>query len=141
MLLRCYRDGHDPKTADGWLPTDDAGVWADDGGLTVLGRRTEMIVSGGEKVWPAVVEAVLAAHPAVAEVAVAGRADPEWGEAVVAWVVPADATCPPSLATLRSFVAEQLPSYAAPRRLTLVDGLPRTALGKLVRHRLPGSTE
>lgn len=143
MLLRCYRhdgdgDDLDPKTDDGWLPTDDAGAWGSDGRLVVLGRRTEMIVSGGEKVWPGVVEEVLGSHPDVADVAVAGRPDPQWGETVAVWIVPVDASSPPDLETLRRFVAEQLPSYAAPRRLTLVNGLPRTALGKLARHRLPG---
>ena len=57
---------------------------------------------------------------------------------MAAWVVPVDASRPPTLRSLRAFVAEQLPSYAAPRRLTLVDALPRTALGKIARHRLPG---
>jgi O-succinylbenzoic acid--CoA ligase len=138
MLLRCYRDGHSPRTTDGWLPTGDAGTVDHDGRLTVFGRRAEMIITGGDNVWPAAVEAVLLDHPGVADVAVAGRPDPEWGQRVAAWVVPADATRPPTLSTLRAWVAGQLPAYAAPREVTLVDGLPRTALGKLVRHRLPG---
>ena len=136
MLLRCYRDGHDPKTADGWLPTGDVGSLDESGRLTVIGRREEMIVTGGENVWPHAVETVLAAHPSVEEVAVAGRPDPEWGERVAAWVVPRDFSRPPSLSMLRAFVSEQLPSYAAPRELMLVSDLPRTALGKLARHRL-----
>ncbi len=96
-----------------------------------------MIVTGGEKVWPQAVEDVLGRHPGVADVAVAGRPDPEWGQRVVAWVVPVDASRPPTLSSLRALVAEQLPSYAAPRQVTVVDTLPRTALGKLARHRLP----
>jgi O-succinylbenzoic acid--CoA ligase len=138
MLLRCYRDGHDPRTTDGWFPTGDAGALDGDGRLTVAGRRAEMIITGGENVWPQAVEDVLGHHPDVAEVAVAGRPDPEWGQRVVAWVVPTDPSRPPVLSALRAFAAEQLPSYAAPRQLTLVDALPRTALGKIARHRLPG---
>jgi O-succinylbenzoic acid--CoA ligase len=84
-------------------------------------------------VWPAAVEAVLGAHPAVAEVAVVGRPDPEWGQQVVAVVVPADAAAPPTLDDLRAIVKEQLAPWAAPRRLELVPSLPRTALGKIVR--------
>jgi acyl-coenzyme A synthetase/AMP-(fatty) acid ligase len=87
------------------------------------------------------VESVLGAHPDVAEVAVAGRPDPEWGQQVAAWVVPVDASRPPTLSSLRAFVADQLPSYAAPRHVTLVGTLPRTALGKIARHRLPDHLE
>lgn len=141
MVLRCYRDGHDPKTADGWLPTGDAGLVGSDGRLTVFGRRADMIITGGENVWPLAVEEVLGVHPDVAEVAVAARPDPEWGQRVAAWVVPVDSSRPPTLSSLRSFARERLPSYAAPRQLTLVHALPRTALGKVARHRLPGGDE
>jgi O-succinylbenzoic acid--CoA ligase len=137
MLLRSYRDGHDPKTEAGWLATGDAGSLDDRGRLTVLGRRAEMIITGGENVWPEAVEAVLQQHNDVAQVAVAGRPDPEWGQRVAAWVVPADPARPPTLAALRGFASEQLPAYAAPKQLTLVDTLPRTALGKVARHLLP----
>jgi O-succinylbenzoic acid--CoA ligase len=141
MLLRCYRDGHNPTTTGGWLPTGDAGAVDRDGRLTVAGRRSELIITGGENVWPHMVESVLGAHPDVAEVAVAGRPDPEWGQQVAAWVVPVDASRPPTLSSLRAFVADQLPSYAAPRHVTLVGTLPRTALGKIARHRLPDHLE
>ena len=114
MLLRGYRDGRDPKTADGWLPTGDAGALDRDGRLTVFGRRADMIITGGEKVWPHAVEEVLVVHHDVADVAVGGRPDPEWGQRVVAWVVPVDSSRPPTLSSLRAFAAEQLPSYAAP---------------------------
>jgi O-succinylbenzoic acid--CoA ligase len=135
MLLRTYRDGTDPRTPDGWVPTGDLGALRD-GRLEVHGRRGDRIVTGGEKVWPAVVERVLAAHPAVAEVAVVGRADPEWGQRVVAVVVPSDAAAPPSLEELRDRVKHELPAYAAPRVLELVAALPRTASGKVVRRDL-----
>jgi O-succinylbenzoic acid--CoA ligase len=79
------------------------------------------------------VERVLGAHPAVAEVAVVGRPDPEWGQRVVAVVVPSDPTSPPSLDALRDAVKAELPAYAAPRELILAEALPRTALGKVAR--------
>jgi O-succinylbenzoic acid--CoA ligase len=132
MLLRCYRDGTDPRTADGWFPTDDLGELRD-GVLLVRGRRGELIISGGENVWPAAVERALREHPAVADVAVVGRPDAEWGQRVVAVVVPADAGSPPVLDDLRSHVQERLPAFAAPRELRLVDELPRTASGKVRR--------
>jgi O-succinylbenzoic acid--CoA ligase len=121
------------RTPDGWLRTGDAGEIDPGGRLHVIGRADERINTGGEKVWPQQVEAVLAAHPKVAEVAVGGRLDPEWGERVVAFVVPADPADPPTLAELREAVAERLPRYAAPRELVLVPSLPRTSLGKVRR--------
>jgi O-succinylbenzoic acid--CoA ligase len=138
MLLRCYRDGTTPVDGDGWLHTGDAGSWADDGRLQVHGRRGDLIITGGENVWPDAVERVVAGHPGVREVAVAGVDDPEWGQRVVAWVVPADPTAPPSLADVRAWVSEQLPPYTAPRELLLVPELPRTALGKVPRASLIG---
>ncbi|MDP9006914.1 MAG: fatty acid--CoA ligase family protein [Actinomycetota bacterium] len=133
MVLRCYRDGTDPRDRAGWLPTGDAGSVAADGTVQVRGRLAEVIVTGGEKVWPAPVEEVLGRHPGVAEVGVAGRPDPTWGQRVVAVVVPADAASPPELAELRSWVKQSLPAYAAPRQLVLVARLERTASGKLRR--------
>lgn len=134
-LLRCYRDGADPKAPDGWLPTGDVGEMVD-GRLVVHGRASDLIVTGGENVWPAAVEQVLRAHPAVADVAVVGRADGEWGERVVAVVVPADPSGPPSLDQLRAWVKEELPAYTAPRELVLTEALPRTPSGKLRRQAL-----
>ncbi len=133
MLLRAYRDGTDPKDADGWFPTGDLGSWRDDGRLHVAGRRAELIITGGENVCPEAVEAALREHPAIADVAVTGRSDPEWGERVVAFVVPADAAEPPTLAALRDHVKANLPAWCAPRQLVLVEQLPRTALGKVRR--------
>lgn len=124
-------------TPDGWLRTGDAGEIDRDGRLHVLGRADDLINTGGEKVWPRQVEAVLAEQPKVADVAVGGRPDPEWGERVVAWVVPTDPAAPPTLAELRDAVARLLPRYAAPRELVLVQALPRTSLGKLRRSALP----
>jgi O-succinylbenzoic acid--CoA ligase len=137
MLLRAYRDGTDPFDEGGWFATGDSGELDANGRLHVQGRIAELIISGGENIWPAAVEAVLRGHPAVAEAAVAGRPDPEWGERVVAWIVPADPGSPPALAELRATVASLLAPYAAPRQLVLVDRLPKTGLGKVWRDRLP----
>ena len=133
MLLRCYRDGTDPRIAGGWLPTGDGGRLGPDGTVTVFGRMAEVIVTGGEKVWPAPVEAVLARHAGVKEAAVWKRPDPEWGERVVAWVVAVDRAAPPDLGALRDLVAAELAPWAAPRELVVTGSLPRTASGKVVR--------
>jgi O-succinylbenzoic acid--CoA ligase len=130
MLLRRYRDGTDPKDTDGWLPTGDAGEWTADGRLVVHGRRGELIISGGENVWPQPVEQVLATAPGVADVAVTGVADPEWGQRVVAVVVPLDRAHPPTLDALRAHAKTSLPAFCAPREIRLVDAIPRTSLGK-----------
>ncbi|HVB93749.1 MAG TPA: fatty acid--CoA ligase family protein [Acidimicrobiales bacterium] len=136
MLMRAYRDGTDPRLPGGWLPTGDAGSLDEHGTLSVFGRTAEVIVTGAEKVWPSAVETVLARHPGVAEVAVWKRPDPEWGERVVAWVVPADVSEPPALESLRATVAEQIAPWAAPKELVLVAILPRTSSGKVQRSRL-----
>lgn len=135
-LLRAYRDGTDPKDADGWYPTGDLGRVADDGTIHVHGRRDHLIITGGENVWPDPVEQVLAAVPGVADVAIGGRADPEWGQRVVAFVVPGDPSAPPSLEALRAAVKDVRPAHDAPRELVLVDAIPRTALGKVRRNAL-----
>ncbi len=136
MLLRCYRDGHDPRTNDGWFPTGDLGAIDHIGRLTVHGRRSDLIVTGGENVWPEPVEAVLRAHPGVVDAAVIGVDDPEWGHAVTALVVPSDHDNPPTLEQLREHVKAQLPAFHAPRRVVVSAELPRTTLGKLMRARL-----
>ncbi|MFN2588151.1 MAG: class I adenylate-forming enzyme family protein [Actinomycetota bacterium] len=119
----------------GWFVTGDLGEWAD-GRLRVLGRADDLIVTGGEKVSPVEVESLLAAHPAVADVAVAGRADDEWGERVVAYVVPAPGSRP-TLDELRAHVAAATAPYKAPQELVLVDELPRLPSGKVARASLP----
>jgi O-succinylbenzoic acid--CoA ligase len=139
MLLRAYRGrtGESiPLDTGGWLATGDAGRLGPEGRLTVEGRLSDLIVTGGENVWPTPVEEVLRSHPDVSEVAVAGRADPEWGEEVVAWVVPGPSG-PPPLEDLRALVREQIAAFAAPRRLVVVDALPRTSIGKVQRSLLP----
>jgi o-succinylbenzoate---CoA ligase len=124
-------------TNDGWLRPGDAGEIDRDGRLHVVGRIDDLINTGGERVWPDQVEAALRDHPGVREVAAGGRLDPEWGQHVAVWIVPADPADPPSLEELRAFAARTLPRYAAPRELTLADRLPRTLSGKLRRAALP----
>jgi O-succinylbenzoic acid--CoA ligase len=136
MVTRAYRDGTVPTDADGWLATNDAGEWDGEGRLVVHGRRGDLIITGGEKVWPTAVEQVLGRHPAIAEVAVIGRPDPVWGYTVVAVVVPRDPADPPGLDSLRAQVKEVLPAYCAPRALEVVEALPRTLLGKVERRSL-----
>lgn len=136
-LLRCYRDGTTPLR-DGWLSTGDLGRWSDDGQLEVLGRADDLIVTGGENVWPDAVERLLATHPLVAEVAVTGTADDRWGQIVTAHVVPRDANDPPTLDDFRRHVDGVLADYCAPRRLHLVASIPRTSSGKPRRRELAG---
>ena len=89
-----------------------------------------MIVTGGENVWPQPVEQVLLGTPGVADVAVVGADDPDWGQRVVAFVVPPDPQAPPTLEQLRAHAKTRLPAFCAPRELRLVAAIPRTALGK-----------
>lgn len=134
MLLRAYRDGR-AALQGGWLATGDLGRWLPDGRLHVDGRRGDLIVSGGENVWPEPVERALRANPLVADVAVTGTPDEEWGQVVTAYVVRRGPTVP-TLAELRRAVKAMLPAYCAPRRLVMVDAIPRTLLGKLRRDAL-----
>jgi o-succinylbenzoate---CoA ligase len=138
-LMRGYRGDPDATAkalAGGRLRTGDAGRFDAAGRLRVEGRIGEVIVSGGLKVWPAPLEAVLRDHPAVADVAVTGAPDPVWGERVVALVVPADPALPPTLDELRDHAGARTGRHRAPRELVIVDALPRTALGKLRRGEL-----
>ncbi|MGH8899246.1 MAG: AMP-binding protein [Egibacteraceae bacterium] len=136
VLARGYR-GHPDLDAeafhDGWFCTADLGRWAPEGQLEVLGRADDVIVTGGENVAPATVAGLLAEHPEVAAAAVVGRCDPEWGQRVVAVVVPTDPRRPPALEGLRRFVAERATAAHAPRELVLVDALPLLGSGKLDR--------
>jgi O-succinylbenzoic acid--CoA ligase len=135
-LMRGYRlSSSQPFTADGWLRTHDAGVVSDDV-LHVLGRLDDLIVTGGEKVWPSEVEAVLREHPSVSDVAVAGVPDPEWGARVTAYVVPRDPAASPSLEELRAFCAGRIAKFKAPRALKIVEALLKTSSGKVKRTQL-----
>ncbi|MFD0662446.1 AMP-binding enzyme [Thermocatellispora tengchongensis] len=126
MLFSGYRLRPDltaAATEGDWFVTSDLGELKD-GRLRVLGRADDVINTGGEKVVAGVVAEVLRAHPAVADVAVVGRPDPEWGEKVVAVAVPADPAAPPTLETLRALVKDRLPAHAAPKELLVLPRLP-----------------
>ena len=123
-------------TTDGWLRTGDLGAIDDEGRLSVLGRADHLIRTGAEKVWPEEVERVLATHPKVADVAVSGQPDPEWGEHVAAFVVPRTIDDPPSLEELRAHGTERLARFKLPREVRLVPAIPRTTTGKVRRSSL-----
>jgi O-succinylbenzoic acid--CoA ligase len=120
---------------DGWLHTGDIGRIDADGYLYVLDRRDDLIITGGENVYPAEVEAALLAHPRVAEAGVVGLPDPEWGHRVVAIVrLTSDADAEPAVEALREHCRSLLGAYKVPREITIVtEPLPRTASGKLRR--------
>jgi o-succinylbenzoate---CoA ligase len=117
----------------GVLRTGDLGRFGDGGRLEIVGRKSDTIVSGGENVAPAEVEAALLAHPAVADAGVFGRPDPEWGEAVTASVV---LRAPADPQELREWVAGRLARFKVPKSVELAEALPRNASGKLLRREL-----
>jgi malonyl-CoA/methylmalonyl-CoA synthetase len=125
--------------ADGWLHTGDVGEVAPDGSLAIRGRLKELIISGGFNIYPREVELALEAHPAVAEVAVAGVPSERWGEEVTAFVVAAQ---PVSAEELIAHARERLAPYKCPRQVRFLEALPRNAMGKVQRSALPtGSAE
>jgi long-chain acyl-CoA synthetase len=122
-------------TPDGWLRTGDGGFLDDDGYLFLTDRIKDMIVSGGENVYPAEVEEALAHHPDVAEVAVIGVPDERWGETVKALIV-ARSGSTPTADELVAFARERLAGYKLPRSIELVDDFPRTPTGKVLKREL-----
>jgi acyl-CoA synthetase (AMP-forming)/AMP-acid ligase II len=123
-------------TGDGWLRTGDLATIDGTGLVRLTGRATDMYIRGGYNVHPAEVEAVLLAHPAVAEVAVVPRPDEVLGEVGVAVVVLTDGTAPPTLDDLRSFAADRLATYKLPEAMAVVDHLPLTTMDKVDRRAL-----
>jgi O-succinylbenzoic acid--CoA ligase len=121
---------------DGWLHTGDVGAIDPEGRLRVLDRRADLIVSGGENISPAEVEAVLGEHPEVAEVGVAGLPDPDLGSRVVAWIVPRAGAHPRS-EDLQHFCRERLAGFKVPKEMRFAAELPRNSSGKLLRRSLP----
>jgi len=120
---------------DGWLHTGDIGFLDAIGALQVLDRRDDLVVSGGENVYPAEIEAVLLEHPAVADAGVTGVPDDDLGARVVAWIVSEPGVVPDAEA-LRSHCRERLARFKQPREFRYVDSLPRNAAGKLLRRDL-----
>lgn len=119
--------------AQGWFHSGDLGQRAADGSWRIVGRAKDMIISGGENIYPAEIEDLLAAHPAVADCAVIGQDDAQWGEVVVAVVVLRDAAADAAEveATLRGHLQSRIARYKQPRRWVFARELPRTALGKV----------
>ncbi len=143
MLMRGYRLWPEGTAAaievGGWYRTGDLGRLDPEAGgrLWVVDRLGDAVNTGGVKVSPTEVERVLACHPAVADVCVAGRPDPDWGQRVVAFVVPVEPGSPPSLDDLRSFARDRLPAAKLPREVVLLTTIPRTPGGKPLRRLLP----
>ncbi len=135
MVASNYRDGTPVKAPDGWLHTGDSGL-LEGGKLTVIGRKSELIITGGENVWPARVEGILQLFPGFADVGIGSRPDPEWGERIIALAVAAPGSQRPSLDEVRDFAREYLEPWAIPKALFYVENIPRTALGKIARHDL-----
>ena len=118
--------------AQGWFHSGDLGVRGPDGSWRIVGRAKDMIISGGENIYPAEIENLLLQHPAVLECAVLGQPDPRWGEVVVAVVVlRAQEVPPPSDEALLASVRSGLARYKHPQRVVRVNALPKTALGKV----------
>jgi fatty-acyl-CoA synthase len=115
---------------DGWLRTGDLARADADGCVTIVGRSKDMIISGGENIYPAEIESALAGHPEVAEAAVIGMPDPRWGEVGCAFVVAA-AGCSPSADSLLAGLRERLARYKIPKAVVFVEALPRTGAGKI----------
>ncbi|HET6951904.1 MAG TPA: AMP-binding protein [Acidimicrobiales bacterium] len=122
--------------AGGWLRTGDLARLDDRGLVRLAGRAKEMFIRGGYNVYPAEVEAALAAHPAVAEAAVVPRPDPVMGEIGVAVVVPRDPAAPPALDEVRAFLAGRLAAWKLPEALRVVEALPLTPMQKVDRRAL-----
>jgi o-succinylbenzoate---CoA ligase len=129
VLFSGYRGGQ-RAPADGWFRTGDLGALDAAGRLTVRGRADDVINTGGHKVVPGEVAAALQTCPGVRDAAVVGQPDPEWGERVVAVVVPADPADPPAPELVRRHVRERLPRYAIPSRVVMVDAVPMLPSGK-----------
>ena len=121
----------------GWLKTGDLGAFDERGRLVVTGRKGETIISGGENVSPAEVEQALLEHPGVADAGVFGRADSEWGEAVVAVLVTREGV-EIEVEELRAFCAARLAAFKVPKAFSFAERLPRTQSGKLLRRQLDG---
>jgi O-succinylbenzoic acid--CoA ligase len=139
MVMRAYRLDQERTAAafdaDGWLRTGDAGS-IDRGRVRVIDRLKDVVITGGVNVSPTEVEAVLVRHPDIADACVVGVPDDEWGEIVVAFVVPRAGVPAPTLDALRAFGRQALSGPKLPRATRTVDAIPRTASGKPLRRLL-----
>lgn len=123
-------------TPDGWLRSGDL-AWRDrEGFYYIAGRRKDMFISGGENVYPAEIENILVAHPAIAEAAVIPVPDPKWGEVGHAFILPAGKDAP-GAGDLQAYCRARLAAYKVPKSFEVVSDFPRTAAGKIQKHLLP----
>ena len=135
MTFGGYTSGENRASVEGLVATGDLGHWDEYGCLCIDGRADDMIVSGGENVYPVEVEELLMSHPEVVEAVVAGRPDPDFGQALVAWVALRTGSAVDAEA-LRGHVRASLASFKVPRRIEIVESLPRNATGKILRREL-----
>ena len=139
MVMREYW-GKPEETAEvfrgGWFHSGDLVRQDEEGYLYVVDRKKDMIISGGENIYCAEVEDVLAGHPKVGEVALIGVPDEKWGETPLAVIAPSDPADPPSLGDLDDWCEQRLAGYKRPRRLSVVTELPRNPSGKVLKARL-----
>ena len=129
-IVRHYWPDHPALDAQGWFHSGDLGMQAPDGSYSIVGRSKDMIISGGENIYPAEIENLLAGHPAIAECAVVGLPDTQWGEVAVAVCVCAPGAAQDSAEVMR-FLAGHIARYKLPRRIVWLGALPKTALGKV----------
>jgi long-chain acyl-CoA synthetase len=135
MAVNCNKpDATAAALRDGWLWTGDVGAFDGDGFLTLKDRSKDLIVSGGSNIYPREVEEALLAHPRVAEVSVVGKPDREWGEVVVAFVVPRGTA--PAAAELDEACLERIARFKRPKEYRFVDQLPKNNYGKVVKSEL-----
>jgi len=129
-------DANEKAIRQGWYFTGDLGVWDQDGDLWVQGRVDDMLISGGENIHPLEVEDILAQHPKVAEVAVAGLPDERWGHIAVAFVVPADTSLTAEELDLFCIANPHLARFKRPKRYVFVKQIPKSPVGKILRRKL-----
>jgi acyl-coenzyme A synthetase/AMP-(fatty) acid ligase len=145
IIMRSTKSGYsyvnlpaeqEARFRDGWLYSGDLGTWDAEGYVTVVGRKDDMIISGGENVHPVQVEEVLNTHPGIADSIVVGLPDERWGELVVAYVVPAGAGVTAAEADAHCLASPMLADYKRPRAYRFVESLPRNATGKKMHYRV-----
>ena len=143
LMQGYWREPSHPGFADGWFRSGDLAHRDADGCIEVVGRSKDMIISGGENIYPAEIENALVALPGVAECAVVGLPDPRWGEVPVAVIVPAQDADRAALATepLRETLAARIARFKLPREVVLLDALPKSALGKVLKPQLRATLE
>jgi long-chain acyl-CoA synthetase len=121
---------------DGWFYSGDAGYLDENGLLFVVDRIKDMVISGGENIYPVEIEQVLHSHPAVEDVAIVGIPDDKWGESLLAFIVPKLGVERPTTDAMIAFLRPKLAGYKIPRRYEFIDAFPRNAMGKVLKREL-----